>query len=495
MYRQPRHIFEFGRFRLDRTERFLFQDGAAVPLSPRLFDTLLVLVENRGHLVEKNDLMQKVWNDDAVEENNLTQSISALRKVLGDNLDDPKFIETIPKRGYRFVAPVKEVMEEEPRDDRPPVTKLSGRAHQGGGLAAVESVQDRSRRIAPAIVIGTVLLVLVGLAAMWRSRTHWGRQLQLKETQLTTNSSEASLIAAAISPDGRYLAYADSAGLYVRVSRTGEIHTISVPPASVIGGLSWFPDGTRLLATVTGLQPNVDSVWVISILGHAPVQLLDGGNQAAVSPDGSQIVFLRGKGKELWLMAANGELPHRILVAAKEYLASPVWGWDSKHVAYGRVFSDVNKFDTVVETLDLETGKITVSFSDPDITSGIPLPDGRLLYARNEIISGQSGASLLELHTDPSSGKVIGKPREIGRWPGCSISALGVTSDGKHLVALKGLAQADVYVGDIAEHRFENPRRFTFNDRDDFASDWTPDSHYVLFASNRNGQWSSCKNV
>jgi len=113
MFKQPRHLFEFGRFRLDRSERFLFQDGAAVPLSPRLFDTLLVLLENRGHLVEKNDLMQKVWNDVAVEENNLTQSISALRKILGDNLDGSKYIETIPKRGYRFVAPVKEVTEEE----------------------------------------------------------------------------------------------------------------------------------------------------------------------------------------------------------------------------------------------------------------------------------------------------------------------------------------------------------------------------------------------
>jgi Tol biopolymer transport system component len=222
-------------------------------------------------------------------------------------------------------------------------------------------------------------------------------------------------------------------------------------------------------------------------LGQAPVKLLDGGNQAAVSPDGSQIVFLRGKGKELWLMAANGESPRRILVAVNEYLAGPVWGWNGKHIAYGRVFSDSDKVDTLVETLDLETGKITVSFSDPDITSGIPLPDGRIVYSRNQVISGESGASLLEANTDPSSGKVVGKPRQLARWPGFSISGLGVTSDGQHLVALKGLVQADVYVGDVVEHRLENPRRLTFNDRDDFASDWTPDSHYVLFASNRNG--------
>src|ERR1700730_4564347 len=134
MFKQPRRLFEFGRFRLDRNERFLFQDGAAVPLTPRLFDTLLVLLENSGRLVEKNDLMQKVWNDVAVEENNLTQNISALRKILGDNLDGPKFIETIPKRGYRFAAPVKEVTDKEPQDDRPPVAKLSGSEHQESGL-------------------------------------------------------------------------------------------------------------------------------------------------------------------------------------------------------------------------------------------------------------------------------------------------------------------------------------------------------------------------
>jgi DNA-binding winged helix-turn-helix (wHTH) protein/Tol biopolymer transport system component len=485
MFKHPRHLFEFGRFRLDRTDRFLFQDGAPVPLSPRLFDTLLILVENSGHVVEKNDLMQKIWTDVAVEENNLTQNISALRKILGDSLEGPKFIETIPKRGYRFVAPVKEISEEEPGNDRPSVTNLSGREHRGTVLGG--GTQERSLRIAPAMVLGAMLLVLAGSVVIWRSLTRSGRQLQLKETQLTTNSSEASVTAAAISPDGKYLAYADSTGLYVRVSRTGEMHPISIPPASVIGGLSWFPDGTRLLATLTGLQPNVDSVWVISILGQSPVKLLDGGNQAAVSPDGSQIVFVRGKGKELWLMASNGESPHLILAATNEDLAGPVWGWDSKHLAYGRVFSNVDKVDTVVETLDLETGKITVSFSDPTITAGIPLPDGRLVYSRNEVISGESGTSLLEANTDPSSGKVVGKPRQLARWPGCAISALSVTNDGRHLVALKGLAQADVYVGEIVEHRLENPRRLTFNDRDDFASDWTPDGHYVLFASNRNG--------
>jgi Tol biopolymer transport system component len=93
----------------------------------------------------------------------------------------------------------------------------------------------------------------------------------------------------------------------------------------------------------------------------------------------------------------------------------------------------------------------------------------------------------MECNTDPRSGKLIGKPHQIARWTGSSISGLGVTGDGKHLVALRGLAQADVYVGEIVAHRLENTHRLTFNDRDDFPSDWTPDSRYVLFASNRNG--------
>ncbi|HST12069.1 MAG TPA: hypothetical protein VLL05_16960, partial [Terriglobales bacterium] len=180
--------------------------------------------------------------------------------------------------------------------------------------------------------------------------------------------------------------------------------------------------------------------------------------------------------------------PHRILGAAEnEDLVGPVWAWDGKHLGYGRVFSDLDKFGTRVETLDLETGKTIVSFSDPDITSGVTLPDGQIVYSRNEVISRQSGVTLMECNTDPRSGKLIGEPHQIARWAGSSISGLGVTGDGKHLVALRGLAQADVYVGEIVSNHLENTHRLTFNDRDDFPSDWTPDSRYVLFASNRNG--------
>src|ERR1044072_5241513 len=101
-----KRLYVFGVFRIDVTERVLFNEKGPVLLTPKAFDTLLVLVENSGHVVGKKELIEQVWPDSYVEDNNLAQNISALRKVLGEG--DTKFIETVPKRGYRFVADVRE---------------------------------------------------------------------------------------------------------------------------------------------------------------------------------------------------------------------------------------------------------------------------------------------------------------------------------------------------------------------------------------------------
>ncbi len=107
---QSKRFYVFGLFRIDVTERLLFGEKGAVPLTPKAFDTLICLVENRGRVLSREDLMAQVWPDSFVEENNLAQNISTLRKVLG--ADGAKLIETVPKRGYRFVADVKETLEE-----------------------------------------------------------------------------------------------------------------------------------------------------------------------------------------------------------------------------------------------------------------------------------------------------------------------------------------------------------------------------------------------
>src|ERR1700755_2763763 len=107
MYGQEKHLYEFGPFRLDPVKRRLLREGEPVPLTPKAFDTLLALVQQSGRTVEKDDLMRRVWPGAVVEENNLNQNITALRKCLGDSRQESRYIATIPGLGYRFVAEVK----------------------------------------------------------------------------------------------------------------------------------------------------------------------------------------------------------------------------------------------------------------------------------------------------------------------------------------------------------------------------------------------------
>jgi DNA-binding winged helix-turn-helix (wHTH) protein len=107
-------VYEFGPFRLDPEERRLSREGQPITLRAKIFDTLCALVEAHGHLLEKDELLHRVWPDAVVEEGNLATNISALRKTLGEPATGQKYVETVPGRGYRFVAEVREIQRREP---------------------------------------------------------------------------------------------------------------------------------------------------------------------------------------------------------------------------------------------------------------------------------------------------------------------------------------------------------------------------------------------
>ncbi len=111
MYGVDKHFYQFKSFQLDVTERQLLHDGETVALTPKVFDVLAALVERAGHLVERDELLQIIWTDSFVEEANITRAIHTLRKTLGEGENGDKFIETVAKKGYRFVADVDEVIE------------------------------------------------------------------------------------------------------------------------------------------------------------------------------------------------------------------------------------------------------------------------------------------------------------------------------------------------------------------------------------------------
>lgn len=133
--RKPtKRVYEFETFRLDIGERLLLRKGQTVPLTPKVFDTLVALVQKSGHVVGKDELMNQVWADSFVEESNLTQNIFVLRKVLGENLDGRSYIETVSKLGYRFVASVRELADD--NDD------LAAEKHIGPGIVSKAAVDD-----------------------------------------------------------------------------------------------------------------------------------------------------------------------------------------------------------------------------------------------------------------------------------------------------------------------------------------------------------------
>lgn len=111
MSTNPRHFYDFGSFRVDEWERVLLRGEDVVPLTPKAFEMLLVLVESRGHVLTKEELMKRVWPDTIVEEANLSHNVYKLREALGEGHNGEKYIETVPRRGYRFVAKVTEVQD------------------------------------------------------------------------------------------------------------------------------------------------------------------------------------------------------------------------------------------------------------------------------------------------------------------------------------------------------------------------------------------------
>src|SRR5260370_14012614 len=113
MLAQVQERYEFGPFRLDPTEHTLLRDDQVVALTPKAFETLALLVRSSGHLVRKEELLERVWRDTIVEEGNLNVIIHTLRKALGDDPRESKYIETVAKCGYRFIAQVRKAEEHE----------------------------------------------------------------------------------------------------------------------------------------------------------------------------------------------------------------------------------------------------------------------------------------------------------------------------------------------------------------------------------------------
>jgi Tol biopolymer transport system component/DNA-binding winged helix-turn-helix (wHTH) protein len=489
-------IIRFSTFEVNLHTGELRQRGHKVKLQEQPLQVLSALLERPGEMVTRDELRSKLWSADTFVDfdHSLNAAIKRLREALGESAETPVFIETLARRGYRFIgnveipaaAPVDlEGLKPEMETGRIP-TKVSPTSASGPWPWKWQFV-------------GVVLAIVVvaGMAARW---LFWRQASPSKLSQasvtlqrLTTNAVENWIITSAISPDGKYLAYSDKTGAYLRRLSTGELHPL-LPKISDITFLGWFPDSSQVLAS-WATPSSKKSLRAISILGGNARQLSDEGWSASVSPDSSQIVFLKraefggDSGQEIWLMRANGSDQRKLMSSPEGGFALPVWSPDGRWIAYVK-FKGTNSYEFSIELLNLEQGTKKVVLSDPHLEMwGLSwLRDGRLIYAMDEPPPSKNSSNLWAARLDLSKGSFTGTAARITTGDGFAVKP-SVTADSKHLVFSRVKIQADVYISEFSAKgpRLSTLRQLTFDEADDLPFDWTSDNKAVLFVSDRTG--------
>jgi DNA-binding winged helix-turn-helix (wHTH) protein/TolB-like protein/Tfp pilus assembly protein PilF len=228
MVQQDNHCYEFGRFRLKVADRVLLREGEVVPLTPKVFEILSALVENGGQVVAKDDLMRRVWPNTFVEEGNLTQNISLLRKALGETPGGVQFIETVPRRGYRFVAETTETWGDEPARNglklSAPDTPL---ADPVVSIPNTSSKRTGSKRTPLfALAAGVLVVAIIGIF-YFTGRGNAGEPAPIQSIAVLPFIDESS------NPDADYISDKIAESLINSLSKLPQLRVV---PRSVVAG-------------------------------------------------------------------------------------------------------------------------------------------------------------------------------------------------------------------------------------------------------------------
>lgn len=326
-------IYEFGDFRIETDERLLKRNGEVIHLPPKVIDLLFVLVESGGRVLTKDALMQRVWADSFVEETNLTHNISLLRRVLGEKQSGEKFIETIPRRGYRFVAPVSRkqedenleiiarqrtvtniVSEEEIETDNEPETKIAVEAHSptlSAPALNLPSVLSRKKTVVALVPLSILIIggIVAGYFALQSRRISQNAPLT---QQRLVSTFAGSHTAASFSPNGERIAFINEADgvpqVWIKNLSGGE-------PVQVTFGEEraerprWSPVIDNEIVYVRNLQGK-RGIWRIILDGGEPQKIIEGGRNPNWSSDGRRLLFERGY--DIWTANKDGSEQRRV---------------------------------------------------------------------------------------------------------------------------------------------------------------------------------------
>ncbi len=471
--------YEFGPFRLNVEEKILSCNGSTVPLTPKVFDVLLTLVKRHDHVVSKEQLMHEVWGDSFVEESNLTQDISVLRRILGDRRDQPHFIQTLPKRGYRFVAPVKEIRTEG--------SFASGLPQHAGDLPR------RLRDAWPWISAFTAVTVAVSITA-WLWTSHQDHDPPVTPRISAFTSSPGFETGPAFSPDGRLIAFAWDKGdghssIYVKLIGSERPLRLTNHPGSDRSPV-WSPDGGRI--AFARRFAGEDGIFCIPALGGAEQKLLSvtwenwGFSYLDWSPDGKLIAFSErdseANSSGISLLTLEGLSRRQLTSPSGRYAGnpalvelgdlSPAFSPDGRWLAFVRRSASLAGDIFLASVLSGEVKRLT--FDNANLRGLAWMPDGRSL-----VFSSSRGGQLSLWQVSAPRGSI--GPLPVGEY------ATQVAISRRHdRLAYTRFNPSRLGIWTTAGN-FGPPSRFLASTRSQYNATFSPDGTRVTFESERSG--------
>lgn len=511
-------------------------------LTPKEFDLLSALVRGGGRVMSKDELMKEVWPDTFVEEKTLAQNIFTLRKSLGREEGERQYIETVPRRGYRFAAPVRELHEGEAHasheaahfvaptlaasdadisaaNDAETFRTRNERSADDGETPNARRAQERvagapstaqpqappGHPVRAAIVISiAVFLIFAALVyAVYklsvRPRTA-PRTPAFQSMKVTRLPVSGDVFEAAISPDGNYLAYvapeADGRGtsLWIKqVSAASHARRIAGPSESpYYGGLVFSPDSQHIYYNTKTPVSDVSSIFRVPVLGgESKLVLNDVNGRVSFSPDGKRITFTRGEPpkENMAILVADADGRNERLIVTSEYpnlLGIPVWSPKGDVIAYG--YGD----GTQVETGNPHLGVKAVNVNDGEnvsVTGGIwigvqqlawlPEGDGLIVNATERELSP---AQIWQISYP--SGELRRVTNDLNSYAGASL-----TADASAMVTVQTDRIPNIWVapdGDASRARQVTSGTGRFDGY--YGVSWTPDGR-IIYASIASGSW------
>ncbi|HRH43119.1 MAG TPA: winged helix-turn-helix domain-containing protein [Pyrinomonadaceae bacterium] len=536
MNNNQERYFEFGEFRLDTIDHVLLCRGEKIPLTHKAFHLLLTLVENKGHLLKHKELMNLVWQETAVDQSSLKQNIALLRKALGDTSEEPKFIQTLPKYGYRFIAPVTTLYDENPVfiAQRQTITQIDIEEEFTNQPKILKASPLGSRNFLFISILGLTTLLGFLFFIFFRNSANPPKTnpFTVNNIVISKLTEVGNIVRGILSPNGEFVVYntyEPNNGFALWVRRLESKDSIQLVAPSLTERPEAFTvtnDGNWVYyVTTQGDWGKRATLYRISILGGKPRKITEHLDSfVSFSPDDKQMIFNRFSEQGCQLITANAlDGSNEKIIGQgktnKEFL-DPKWSPDGKNILFYNLEHRIDGNYWTVSTISVENSQITpiippdkqkvwslgwtndgnivMNAQDPITKLGqiytVSYPDGKMERSTNDLFNylGVSFGknSIISTKTERISNLWVSEVNSLNsnaqKISTGFFDTFEWTNDGKIIFVASNGAKRHLWKmnADGTNKEQISPEEF-----DELLPDLSPDTQFMTFISNRGGTY------